>query len=225
MFALKRGPVRAVSCLRLLAGVMVLLMVAGMARDLAKPYKTTEDLRCRQTVLDLAAKVSDGDRWLFIGDIHDSEVGVELSAGPNVEADLDFGIDVGLDSGFDVDRDPKLRSNPIADANLPRVPNIAKWGGDAARLRFYLIREAQRTGIPLLFGPDPATAVKGAGSMWVFSFRDRLNPYPEKQIDSYLSQLIQRWGEPASVQVIPFATKDSDGQLKHDEALLVYRFD
>jgi hypothetical protein len=58
-----------------------------------------------------------------------------------------------------------------------------------------------------------------------FSFRDRINPYPQTQIDRYLEGLIQRWGQPTWQKVVPFAKKDSTGARVHKEALVIYRFD
>ena len=132
----QRGPRSVISNLCLFALAMVLLTVAGTAREFLKPYKTIEDIRCRQTVLDLSNQVVSGDRWIFVGDIHD------------------------VVSGDDEQ----------AHAPILRVPNIARWGGDAARARFYLILASQRKSVPLDFGPDPVNAIKGAGRTWVFHF-------------------------------------------------------
>jgi 4-amino-4-deoxy-L-arabinose transferase-like glycosyltransferase len=89
-----------------------------------------------------------------------------------------------------------------------RVPNLYDWAGSAARLRYYLLREA---GDRLYWGPGPEalSALRG-GAARLLVYRHPYVPFPGAAFGAYLGDVGTHF-ETAGSRVYPF--REGDEQL------------
>ncbi len=82
--------------------------------------------------------------------------------------------------------------NALTD--LPYAPNIVRWGGPAARFRFYLTRLAP---VPIQWAPAPTEVIGVDGSrIWLIAYNDERVPFQKNLLPPYLQALTERLGQP-----------------------------
>lgn len=119
-------------------------------------------------------------------------------------------------------RDQWVVFNALTD--LPYAPNLLRWGGPAARFRFYLTRLAP---VPIQWAPRP-TEVTGAsgGRTWLIAYRDERVPFEKDLLPPYLQALTERLGQPRryffplgdreAMDLYAFLPRDPVRSQKHD---------
>ena len=96
--------------------------------------------------------------------------------------------------------------------DVPHSPNLRRWGGSAARFRYYIMRFADA---PVLWGPDPEKLTPTErGRTWLVVYRGKELPFDEERFASYLRSLVARLG--------PFERRSFD--LGAPEAIEIYQF-
>ena len=76
----------------------------------------------------------------------------------------------------------------------PHGPDMTSWGGEAARMAYYLRLKAT---VPLLWAPDPTRPdIESRGRTWVIVFRSKRQEFPEEQWKAYRQVLTGRFGPP-----------------------------
>ena len=83
--------------------------------------------------------------------------------------------------------------------DTPWAPNMIGWGGNAARMRHNLIRQASLASIELQFAPDPDSLAPGGGSIVLIVYRHDKPvseaPFPEEQVRDYIRRAEETLGE------------------------------
>jgi len=81
--------------------------------------------------------------------------------------------------------------------DVPYAPNLMRWGGSAARFRYYVTRFA---GVPVYWGPRPGDVPPTTGQTWLIVYRGKELPFDEEMLKFYVQRLTDRFGpcEPRS---------------------------
>lgn len=107
-----------------------------------------------------------------------------------------------------------------AYGDVPYSPDLRRWGGSAARFRYYVYR----------YGPEdvvwspPANRIMrpDLGRTWLLVYHDNKTPFPQDLLDKYLKTVGRRLGKP---QPHLFElTSPKDPPRSHTEAIQVYEF-
>ncbi len=87
------------------------------------------------------------------------------------------------------------------------APDLYKWGGSAARMRYYIMLHAR---VSVLWAPEvDRLDEEHEGRTWLIVYRDNHLPFPEDEWKEYLEGATARLGEPR-VHTFPFG-RDVEG--------------